>query len=129
MSQILIVEDDHRVVTFISSILLADGHTCLAAASAAEAQAAFNSNHDIGLVLLDQNLEQSNSGVEFLTWLRSTPRGRKVPVIICSGDSRPTVLTAFLQQQIAGFIKKPFKADRLLLDVQRVLMSPDGVRW
>ena len=122
MPKILIVEDDRNIASFLSTILLGAGYLCVTASSADRARALLESEHGIGLVLLDQNLgEGSTSGLALLTALRQTPNFQSIPVIICTGDTRPIVVTGFLGQRIAGFIKKPFRPERLLSDVQRVL--------
>ena len=128
MTKILIVEDDKNVVSFLTTILLGAGYTCLAAPSAPKARMLLETEHGIGLVLLDQNLGDSDdTGLAFLTGLRQSPKYGAIPVIICSGDSRGTVVSGFLSQKIAGFIKKPFRPERLLGDVQRALGQAGNV--
>lgn len=122
MAKILIVEDDRNVVSFLTTILLGAGHTCVTASSAVNAHELLKSERDIGLVLLDQNLgENSDTGLMLLKSLRQLPKFQGVPVIICSGDSRTAVVSSFIGQRIAGFLKKPFRPERLLADIQRVL--------
>jgi CheY-like chemotaxis protein len=120
MPKVLIVEDDKNIASFVSTILRGAGYVCVAASSADRARTLLDSEPDVGLVLLDQNLgENSQSGLALLTALRQTPKFQHLPVIVCSADSRPLIVTGFLGQRIAGFLRKPFKADRLLSDVQR----------
>lgn len=122
MSKILIVEDDKNIANFLSTILLGAGYLCVAASSATAARSLLDSETEISLVILDQNLgEDSESGLALLIALRRMPKFQHIPVIICTGDSRTAVVTGFLGQRIAGFVKKPFRMDRLLSDVQRVL--------
>lgn len=122
MAKILIVEDDRNIANFLSTILLGAGYLCVAAPTADRARALLDSESDVGLVLLDQNLgENSESGLALLTDLRLSPKHQHLPVIVCSGDSRPVIVTGFLGQRIAGFLRKPFKAERLLADVQRAI--------
>ena len=122
MTKILIVDDDPNVVSFLTTILHGAGYTCLVAASAAKARALLDSEQGISLVLLDQNLgEGCDTGLGLLTALRQLPRFQRIPVIICTGDTRTAVVTGFLGQRIASFLKKPFRPDRLLVDVDRAL--------
>jgi CheY-like chemotaxis protein len=124
MSRILIVEDDPNIVSFLTTILLGAGYICLAASSTQRARALLETESDIALLLLDQNLTEADhddNGLSFLKELRSHPRFSRMPVIICSGDSRTAVVNGFLGQRISGFVKKPFRPERLLADVQRVL--------
>lgn len=120
MPKILIVEDDPNVVSFLTMILLGAGYTCLVATSAAKARSLLETEHGIGLVLLDQNLgEDSDTGLALLTDLRQQPKFQDIPVIICTGDTRTVVVSGFLGQRIASFLKKPFRPERLLSDVER----------
>lgn len=122
MPKILIVEDDKNIASFLSTILLGAGYLCVAASTADRARALLDSEPEIALVLLDQNLgEGSQSGLSLLTALRQAPKYQHLPVIVCSGDSRPSVVTGFLGQRVVGFLRKPFRADRMLSDVQRAL--------
>jgi two-component system, OmpR family, KDP operon response regulator KdpE len=122
MPKILIVEDDKTIASFLHTILLGAGYTCVAASTADRARGLLESELDIALVLLDQNLgESSQSGLALLTALRQSPRYEHLPVIVCSGDSRPNIVTGFLGQKIVSFLRKPFRADRMLSDVERAL--------
>lgn len=122
MPKILIVEDDSNVVAFLTTILLGAGYVTLAANTAEKARQLLDTEKDISLVLLDQNLgENSETGLGLLTALRQWPKFSAIPVIICTGDSRTTIVGGFLGQRIAGFLKKPFRPERLLADIQRVL--------
>ncbi len=122
MPKILIVEDDKNIVTYLTTILLGAGYICLTAPCTERARALLETEPGVSLVLLDQNLgEGSESGLALLTALRQLPKFQRIPVIICTGDSRTAVVTGFLGQRIASFIKKPFRPERLLSDVQRVL--------
>lgn len=60
MSKILIVEDDRRVVTFLTTILLGAGYTCVTAPDAQIARDLLETEQGIRLVLLDQNLGQGS---------------------------------------------------------------------
>lgn len=122
MPKILIVEDDKNIANCLSTILLGAGFLCDAAPTADRARALLESDPDIGLVLLDQNLgENSRNGLVFLGELRETAKYRDLPVIVCSGETRAPVVMGFMSQKVAGFLRKPFRPDRLLADVQRVL--------
>jgi len=122
MTKILIVDDDPNVVSFLTTILLGAGYTCLVASSATKARTLLDSEKGVGLVLLDQNLgEGSDTGLGLLTALRQDSRFQGIPVIICTGDTRTAVVSGFLGQRIASFLKKPFRPERLLVDVDRAL--------
>jgi DNA-binding response OmpR family regulator len=122
MPKILIVEDDPNVVSFLTTILLGAGYTCLVATSTAKARSLLTTERGISLVLLDQNLgEDSDTGLALLTDLRQEQKFQNIPVIICTGDTRTAIVSGFLGQRIASFLKKPFRPERLLADVDRAL--------
>jgi two-component system, OmpR family, alkaline phosphatase synthesis response regulator PhoP len=124
MAKILIVEDDHNIASFLSTLLLGAGYECLSASTSERARVLLNSEENIALVILDQNLgKDSDTGLELLSALRQSSHHQGVPVIICSGDSRQAIVAGFLSQHIAGFVKKPFRGDRLLADVDRVIAA------
>ncbi|HVU32890.1 MAG TPA: response regulator [Opitutaceae bacterium] len=125
MAKILIVEDDPNVAGFLSTILRGAGYLCASASTGAQARQLLDADPDIGLLLLDHNLgDASDTGLNFLQALRQSPSHQRLPVIVCSGDSRGTVVSGFLGQKVSDFIKKPFRPERLLGDVQRVLGAP-----
>jgi len=122
MPKILIVEDDPNVVSFLTTILLGAGYSCVVATSAEKARSVLETERGIGLAIFDQNLgEESDTGLALLTELRQQGKFRKIPVIICTGDTRTAVVSGFLGQSIASFLKKPFRPERLLADVHKAL--------
>jgi len=124
MAKILIVEDDEIVVTYVSKLLLAMGHLVTVAHSATRARGVLETEPDIALILLDHHLGKE-SGLDFLTAFRQSDRGRTLPVIVCSGDTKAATVRSFLPLKIAGFIMKPFQADRFKAEIEQVLLAAE----
>jgi two-component system KDP operon response regulator KdpE len=122
MPKILIVEDDKNIASYLSTILMGAGYLCVAASAADRAQALLESEREIALVILDQNLgDGSHTGLDFLTALRQMPKYQNIPAIVCTGEARPAVLRSFLGLRITSFLKKPFRPERMLSEVQLAL--------
>ena len=121
MATILILDDDEPIVVFLSEILLAVGHLVISANTAARAREVLGSERNISLLILDHHLE-GESGLQLLTELRQSARFRSLPVIVCSGDAKPESVKGFLSLQIASFIVKPFTTQRILSEVEHVLL-------
>jgi CheY-like chemotaxis protein len=122
MAKILLVEDDPHIADYVSTILLAAGHPCVRASTAARAREHLQADPDIALVLLDYHLgDDAETGHSLLTTLRTTALHRDLPVIICSADARQETVAQFLSLRVVGFLRKPFRPERLLSDVSRGL--------
>lgn len=124
MAKILIVEDDEKIVTYLSELLLAVGHLAIAADSATRAMELLESESDFALLILDHHLGR-DSGLNFLRDIRQRERFRMLPVIVCSGDTKAASVKSFLALNISGFVMKPFLADRLMAEIEHVFLSTE----
>ncbi len=105
--QILILEDDPGIVSFLEKGLHAEGYRTTVVASGAEARVALEEpRNDIDLVLLDLGLP-SDDGVKVLREWRS--EGHDIPVIILTARAE-------VSDKVAG------------LNVGRTTMSPSRSR-
>lgn len=116
---ILIVDDESDIRMLIAGILEDEGYPTREAADSDSAQAAINDRVP-GLVILDIWLEGSRlDGLELLEWLkRDHPL---VPVVMISGHGTIETAVQAIKQGAYDFIEKPFKADRLLVIVERAM--------
>src|SRR6185437_14005251 len=60
-----------------------------------------------GVVMLDWNLPDMD-GLNFLEELKRLPSGRKVPVIMCTGEANQTKVQTALSSGAKGYLVKPF---------------------
>lgn len=122
MAKVLIVEDEPSVATYLSELMISVGHSPIAVDSQERAMEMLQEESDIALLILDHHLG-THSGLEFLTAIRKSERYCNLPVIVCSGDTRPAAVTGFASLNIVGFVAKPFRPERMLADVERALAA------
>jgi DNA-binding response OmpR family regulator len=121
MSQILIVEDEPRIASFVAKGLRAAGFTTLVEPSG-EAAVALALTEDIDLVVLDVGLPDID-GFEVLARLRG--QGVRVPVIMLTARSSVADRVAGLQSGADDYVPKPFAFEELLARVQ-LRLRPDA---
>ena len=103
----------------IGGILSDEGYQTRAAGDAASALAAMRARQP-NLVILDVWLEGSEyDGIDLLKILRE--EHPLVPVVMISGHGNIETAVAAIQEGAYDFIEKPFKADRLILVVERAI--------
>jgi two-component system nitrogen regulation response regulator NtrX len=116
---ILIVDDEADIRLLISGILSDEGFATRQAGSSDAALAALKARQP-SLVILDIWLEGSRmDGMELLDDIRK--HHPSVPVVMISGHGNIETAVAAIKNGAYDFIEKPFKADRLLLILERAL--------
>jgi two-component system nitrogen regulation response regulator NtrX len=116
---ILIIDDEEDIRELVAGILSDEGYEARTAGSDDEAQREA-ARRKPALIILDIWLQGSRlDGLELLDrFRRDYP---DVPVIMISGHGNIETAVAAIQRGAHDFIEKPFKADRLLLQVTRAL--------
>ena len=116
---ILIVDDEADIRMLISGILNDEGMKTREAADADQALAAVAARRP-SLVILDIWLQGSRlDGLQILDELKRDHA--EVPVVMISGHGNIETAVAAIKKGAYDFIEKPFKADRLLLLVERAI--------
>ncbi len=116
---ILIVDDEDDIRTLIAGVLEDEGYNPREAANDVVALAEISARRP-SLVILDIWLEGSKlDGLEILDVLRN--EHANVPVVMISGHGSIEMAVQAIKAGAYDFIEKPFKADRLLLIVQRAI--------
>ena len=116
---ILIVDDEEAVRTVARRVLEDSGYRVMAAADGDESLEIFRrQGENIALVLLDMTMPRL-SGHETLKELRRI-RG-SVTVVLSSGYSEEVARDHFADQQISGFLQKPYAPKELLAKVRAAL--------
>ena len=120
-SEILIVDDEEDIRDLIAGILHDEGYTTRVASDSDSALAAIRARRP-QLVVLDIWLQGSKlDGIEILeTVKREQP---DLPVVMISGHGTIETAVASIKKGAYDFVEKPFKADRLLMVVERALES------
>jgi len=120
--RILVIDDDHSVVTILSSILALEGYSVDTAGTGKEAIEKTNSNR-YDLALVDFRLPDVE-GTRLLTAMREmTPR--MVKVILTGYPSADNISDA-VDRHADGFIVKPVKIFELLKTIKDLLIRRDG---
>lgn len=83
------------------------GVTVMVVSSAEEARGVLEANDGVCALVTDLNLPEA-SGLELLGWVRSRGALARLPVVVVSGDSDPSVPAAILSAGADAFFAKPF---------------------
>src|SRR6202789_565651 len=120
-SEILIVDDEGDIRDLISGILTDEGYETRVAGDSEAALAAVRARRP-QLIILDIWLQGSrHDGIHVLDQIkREHP---DLPVVMISGHGTIETAVASIKKGAYDFVEKPFKADRLLMVVERALES------
>ena len=121
--EILIVDDEADIRMLTSGILEDEGYKTRKAGKSDDALTALKSRRP-DLVLLDIWLQGSDlDGLQVLRQIKHLNAG--IPVLMMSGHGTIETAVAAIKEGAYDFIEKPFKADRLLLIVERALEAAE----
>jgi DNA-binding response OmpR family regulator len=118
---ILIVDDDIEIINLLSKIFEAQGALALSAQDLTDAKMRVSTNQP-HLVFLDIKLGTEN-GLTFLTYLKSTPFGYGLPVVIFSAIDNPKIMKLVLASGAADFINKPIMASQIIQKARQLLVA------
>jgi len=117
--EILIVDDEADIRDLVAGILQDEGYSTRTARNSDEALAAIVTRRP-SLALLDIWLQGSAlDGLQLLDAVKQ--EHADLPVVMISGHGNIETAVAAIKQGAYDFIEKPFKADRLLLVVERAI--------
>jgi len=140
--QILIVEDDERMLRALAKVLDDEGAITARASWAADAMAQLSdSRNRFDLIITDLHMPfvKASTILEMIMkrlWEgaklsattgqgnRIAPRSLVAPVIVLTGFGNPEVRQDCLRLGAAAFLEKPVDADRLIASVEDVFGSP-----
>ena len=116
---ILIVDDEEDICLQISGILRDEGYDTRKALDSDSALAAIEARVP-ALLVLDIWLQGSKlDGIELLDIIkRDHP---ELPIVVISGHGTIETAVSAIMKGAYDFIEKPFKSDRLLLDIERAI--------
>ncbi len=116
---ILIVDDEADIRTVIADVLKDEGYDSRCAADGPSALEAIQARRP-SLIILDIWLGDSRfDGMKVLEKLQNDHP--EVPVIMMSGHGNIETAVTAIKRGAYDFVEKPFKADRLLLVIQRAI--------
>ncbi len=116
-SEILVVDDDNRMLAAVSELLRLRNYNVTPANSGQEAIDLLK-ERDFDLVLLDLNMP----GIDGFGVLEHIKRhARSTPVIVVSGDTTIDAAIRALRKGVNDFVRKPYAAEDLLNTITRAL--------
>jgi len=116
---ILIVDDEADIRELVAGILEDEGYETRLAGTAREALDAVEQRRPT-MAILDIWLQGSDmDGLEVLERLKSIHP--ELPVIVISGHGNIETAVAAIKRGAYDYLEKPFKADRLIIQVQRAI--------
>src|SRR6201997_5770288 len=118
-AEILIVDDEADIRDLVAGILEDEGYATRTARDSDDALAAVVARRP-NLVFLDIWLQGSRlDGLQLLDSLKQ--QHPELPIVMISGHGNIETAVSAIKRGAYDFLEKPFKADRLLLVVQRAL--------
>ena len=120
MANILVVDDSDVVRIEVSSALTGSGHNVLEAVNGLEGLKVASSSAAIDLVITDLNMPEMD-GIKMVTEIRKLPARAAVPVFMLTTEASQELRAAGKAAGVMVWIVKPFKADKVLPAITKVL--------
>lgn len=126
-ARILVVDDEPVVLSFLTELLTDEGYEVEAADNADDALERAK-NQRYSLILLDIRMP-GTSGIELYDSIRKIAQSLAKRVVFMTGDVMGADTMDFLSQTKAAYLTKPFDAEQLKTDINRILtFGPAEVR-
>ena len=109
MSKVLIVDDDHTMVSLLATLLELDGFEVIPSTEAGDLEQNLHKEQP-DLLIMDVFMTNGD-GIELLRKVRATPEFKRLPVIMTSGMD---VEEQCLEAGANGFMLKPYSPPDLL---------------
>lgn len=119
--RVLIVDDDMVIRLSVSDFLDEAGYTILEAGCGRDGLDAFHSEA-VDLVILDVMMPDMD-GFEVCQQIRSTPKGRHLPILMATGNDDVESVTRAFEVGATDFTSKPFNYELLVHRVQYMLRA------
>ena len=126
MATILVVDDSESVRTTLRNILTAADHDITEAVDGYDALEKLKEKETYDLILLDVNMPEMN-GMEFIKVQAEDENYKKIPTVMCTTESHPKlILEAKKVGVVMAWLLKPFKEDKLIETIRRIVESSKG---
>lgn len=119
---ILVVDDEESITQFITQVLMHLGYKVESCCSSKSAKQLFEQKKEFfDLVITDMGMPDM-TGLELVKVISKMKPG--LPIIMCTGYSDKVSADNYHRKGLAGFISKPFNAEQLVKEVERVMRTP-----
>ncbi|MCM2276700.1 MAG: sigma-54 dependent transcriptional regulator [Oligoflexia bacterium] len=116
--RVLVVDDEDTIRKLLKARLERDGQDVAVAGNADEAQAAFATGGEVGVLVTDLRMP-GKDGFALMSWAKE--KYPQLRVIVITGHGEKEVAVKALRQGAADYLEKPFDLDELAHSVQRCL--------
>lgn len=120
MAKILIIDDDHEIVTLLLEVLKNDGYEADSAGEPVEGMSkarAFNPD----LIILDYHMPGS-TGAHLFESLRRNQASRQTPILFMSGEASPEeILKEISDSEGSRFLAKPLHLEDFRKAIREML--------
>ena len=113
--KILIIDDEPRNVFALTATLRSRGYDCISASSAKQGLALLNSDHSIGIVLIDMMMPEMD-GYEAIPLIRNIRIGKDLLIVAVTAQAMTGDREKCLLAGAHEYISKPINVD-LLFDL------------
>jgi DNA-binding NtrC family response regulator len=114
--RVLVVDDEESIRKLLKSRLEREGHDVVVASNAEEAEKAFDSGAEVGVVVTDLKMP-GRDGFALMDSLKKKRPATKV--IVITGHGEKEVAVQALRQGASDYLEKPFDMDEISHSVQR----------
>jgi two-component system, chemotaxis family, chemotaxis protein CheY len=118
--KILIIDDSETVRISMKNILLREEYKVVEACDGQDALEKVQENNDLNLIICDVNMPNMD-GVTFCEHLRKISSYDKVPVMMVTTESVPSLILKAKELGVKAWILKPFNANKVLLAIRKLL--------
>src|SRR5687768_13201333 len=109
-ARVLIVDDEDSIRKLLKGRLDREGHDVAVASNAAEAEQAFTSGGEVGVLVTDLKMP-GKDGFQLMTWARE--KYPHLRVIVITGHGEKEVAVKALRNGASDYLEKPFDLDEL----------------
>jgi len=117
MARILLVDDEKSIHSFLKYLLTKRGHEVDGSLSGVLALEKLEEK-EYDLYLIDLDMPEMSGG-DLIRHIRA--KGKEAPFLILSGLAEESVKDTAERLNVAGYLRKPFKVERLVTEIDRVL--------
>jgi two-component system chemotaxis response regulator CheY len=126
MKTILVIEDFLAVQQLLRETLESKGYRTLGAANGNKAYAVLvNHVNRISLVLTDYHMPDM-TGLDLIKRIRENPELEAIPIVFLTEEPAPEIIGITKAFALNTWIKKPFRPDSLMAEIERVFQNSDS---